>query len=57
MARVLLDSASHRAFMTEKLAKQLKLQPQYKELLSVSTFGAKNVQDVDTYVVDFNLMT
>ena len=21
------------------------------------TFGAKNVQDVDTYVVDFNLMT
>ena len=29
MARVLLDSASHRTFMTEKLAKQLKLQPQY----------------------------
>ena len=56
MARFLLDSASHHTFMTEKLAKQLKLQPQRKELLSVLAFGAKNVQDVDTYVVDFNLM-
>ena len=43
--------------MTEKLAKQLKLQPQHKELLSVLTFGAKNPQDVDTYVVKFNLIT
>ena len=41
MARVLLDSASHRTFMTEKLAKQLKLHSQCKELLSVLTFGAK----------------
>ena len=42
MTRVLLDSASHRTFMTEKLAKELKLQPKCKEMLSVSTFGAKN---------------
>ena len=56
-ARVLLDSANHCTFMTEKLVKQLKFQPQCKELLSESTFGARNVQDVDTYVVDFNLMT
>ena len=39
--------------MTEKLAKELKLQSEHKELLSVSTFGAKNPQDVDTYVVHF----
>ena len=62
MARVLLDSASHRTFMTEKLAKELKLQPKCKEMLSVSTFGAKNpydvdTYDVDTYVVNFNVMT
>ena len=57
MARVLLDSASHRTFMTEKLAKELKLQSEHKELLSVSTFGAKNPQDVDTYVVHFNVMS
>ena len=56
-ARVLLDSASHRTFMTEKLAKELKLQSEHKELLSVSTFGAKNPQDVDTYVVHFNVMS
>ena len=48
MARVLLDSASHCTFMPEKLAKELKLQLEHKELLSVSTFGAKNPQDVDT---------
>ena len=40
MARVLLDSASQHTFITEKLARQLKLQPQCKDLLSVSTFGA-----------------
>ena len=48
MARILLDSASHRTFMTEKFAKELKLQSEHKELLSVSTFDAKNPQDVDT---------
>ena len=55
--KVLLDSASHRSFMTERLAKQLKLTPQYKESLSVSTFAAKKLQDVSTYVVEFNVMT
>ena len=43
--------------MTEKLVRQWKFQPQCKELLSVSTFGAKNLQDIDIYVVDFNLIT
>ena len=52
MARVLLDSVSHCTFMTEKLAKELKLQSEHKELLSVSTFGNKNPKDVDTYVAN-----
>ena len=56
-ARFLLDSVSHRTFMTGKLATQLKLKPQQRELLSVSTFAAKTPKDVDTYVVNFNLIT
>ena len=32
-----MDSVSQRTFMTDNLAKQLKLVPEYKELLSVST--------------------
>ena len=55
--KVLFDSASHRTFMTNKLAKRLQLSSQCKEALSVSTFAAKRPQDVDTYVVQFNLMT
>ena len=54
--RVLLDSASHRSFMTERLAEQLKLTPQYKES-SVSTFAARKPQDLSTYVVEFNVIT
>ena len=55
--KVLFDSASHRTFMTDKLAKRLQLSSQCKEVLSVSTFAAKRPQDVDTYVVQFSLMT
>ena len=57
LVKVLLDSASHRFFMTEKLAKQLQLTPQYKESLSVSNFAARKPQDVSTYVVEFNVIT
>ena len=49
-ARVLLDSASQRTFMTDCLVRELKLVSKYKELLSVSTFGAEKVVNVDTYV-------
>ena len=55
--RVLFDSASHRTFMADKLAKRLQLSPQYKEALSVSKFAARKPQDVSTYVVQFNLVT
>ena len=57
LVKVLLDSASHRSFMTEKLAKQLQLTPQYRESLSVSTFAARKPRDVSTYVVEFNVIT
>ena len=55
--KVLFDSASHRTLMTDKLAKRLQLSSQYKEALSVSTFAARRPQDVDTYVVQFSLIT
>ena len=57
MVKVLLDSASHRTFMTDRLAKQLQLKSERKELLSISTFAARGPQEVSTYVVHFNLIT
>ena len=56
-ARVLLDSASQRTFMTDRLAKQLKLIPEHKELLSVATFGAEKASNIHTYVVHFRVKT
>ena len=50
-ARVLLDSASQRTFLTDQLAQlTVKLKADHKELLSVSTFGARQVIKIDTYV-------
>ena len=57
MVKVLLDSVSHRTFMTDRLAKQLQLKSERKELLSISTFAARGPQVVSTYVVHFNLIT
>ena len=56
-AKVLLDSASHRTFITDRLAKQLRLNSERKEVLSISTFAARGPQEVSTYVVHFNLLT
>ena len=56
-ARILLDSASQRTFMTERLAKQLNLPSQRKETLSISTFGSHGPQSIDTYVVNFTIIT
>ena len=56
-ARVLLDSASQRTFMTRRLAEQLKLPCQRKENLSISTFGSQGPQNIDTYVVHFTIIT
>ena len=57
MVKVLLDSASHCTFMTDRLAKQLQLKSERKELLSISTFAARGPQEVSTYVVHFYLIT
>jgi len=55
---VLLDSGSHRSFITERLAKQLQLTSQFEESLSVSTFAARKPHDVSIYyVVEFNVIT
>ena len=43
--------------MTDRFAKQLQLNSQRKEILSISTFAAKGPQEVNTYVVHFNLIT
>ena len=56
-ANLLLDSASQWTFMTDRLAKQLKLPSQQKESLLVSTFGDKRPQNLDTYVVKFIIVT
>jgi len=56
-ARVLLDSASQRTFMTNQLAQRLKLSIKHKECLSVSTFGASKATNIDTYVVNFKVYT
>jgi len=52
-ARLLLDSASQRTFMTERLATKLGLPSQRKETLSISTFSSQCPHTIDTYVVHF----
>ena len=52
-----MDSASQRTFVTEQLAKQLQLPLQQKELLSISIFGGKRPEGLDTYVVQFSIST
>ena len=51
-AQILLDSAT---FMTSQLAQKLNLTSEYKEVLSVSTFGAQRAADTDTYVIRFKV--
>jgi len=56
-ARILLDSASQRTFMTESFAKKLNLPVLHRETLSISTFGSQGPQNIDTYVVNLTLLT
>jgi len=56
-ARILLDSVSQRTFVTDRMAKLLKLPSQRKETLSVCTFGSQGPQNIETYVVHFNIIT
>ena len=56
-ANLLLDSDSQQTFMTDRLAKQLKLPSQQKESLLIYTFEDKRPQNLDTYVVKFTIVT
>ena len=47
---VMLDSASQCTFMTDRIAKLLKLSSQRKETLSLCTFGYQGPHSIDTYV-------
>jgi len=51
-ARVLLDSARQRTFMTNQLAQKLRLSIKHKEYLSVSTFVASKATNIDTNVAN-----
>ena len=55
-ARVLLDSASQRTFMTNQLAQKLKLPLSQKEHLSISIFGTQKATNIDAHVVSFNIV-
>ena len=55
-AYLLLDSGSQRSFMTEQLAARLKLSSLQRESLSVSTFGSKRSQNLNTHVVCFSVV-
>ena len=55
-AYLLLDSASQRTFMTEQLARKLKLPSLRNESLLVSTFGGTRPQNLNTRVVCFTIL-
>lgn len=55
--RVLLDSGSQRSYVTEKLSKELELPIVEENRLSVFTFGSKSPQQIDSPVVNFQIMT
>ncbi|XP_065883107.1 uncharacterized protein [Dysidea avara] len=56
MAKVLLDSANHRTFITDQLAKKLKLTCDREELLSVSTFAARTPQQGPNTAIRFRVL-
>jgi len=52
-----MDSTNRGTFMIEQMAKKLKLQPQRRETLLVSTFGTKKPHNLKTSVVEFSITT
>ena len=53
--RVLLDSGSHRTYMTKSLADRLGVKSLHKEQLAVCTFGSKHPHHLETLYVQFEL--
>ena len=53
--RVLLDSGSHRTYVTENLANRLELKRLKKEIISVVTFGSTKPKQIESHVVSIEL--
>ena len=54
-ARLVLDTGSHRTFITRKLAEKLQLASEGSETLSIMAFAAETTRDLDSYRVCFEL--
>ena len=54
-ARILLDTGSHRSYISSDLVQRLGLVPIRKESLSVSTFGSTSTYETSADVVSLNL--
>lgn len=55
--RVLLDSGSQRTYVSENLARHLKLKPQFQQELKLATFGNEKYRTVKTSNADMILNT
>lgn len=55
--RLLLDSGSQRTYVTQQLAKRLKLPVEEECQLSIFTFGAKSPQVIDSNLVRLQILT
>ena len=55
--RVLLDTGSHKTFVTSKLAQQLGVRPKRIEPLRIKTFGSKSIDEEMREVVELELMS
>jgi len=53
--RILFDSESHRSYISETLAKKLKLKCEGKQNLNVSTFASKRSQKIETKFTNLNI--
>ena len=51
VTRILMDTGSQRTYVTEEVARQLNIQPEGKEKLSIYTFGANKPKEIVTPVV------
>ena len=54
-ARVLLDTSSHRTYITQKLANKLELKWLQKEIILVVTFGSTKPKQIESHVVEIEL--
>ena len=51
VTRILMDTSSQRTYVAEEVARQLNVQPEQKEKLSIYTFGANKLKEIVTPIV------